>query len=486
LAGGLRMSRQEGMMIRKQVVEMAVAVTVMGAGMAACATRGDEPSTDGEDSAPTSAPSTSAPSTSAKPAAATKITIKSTQPLDMVVYREVDDPVWHPATQLTSGKFTAKVRGPYLVTTVCQAAQPGTPVLFAQVWRAGRTLDDAHELDVPFTCAFDAPKPLPEVTGTLSQSDVGDIATVALGNGQFATAVSDPDPAFPFSLLVPKGTYSLYAFDQRRIAIRHALAVKRSVAIPAIDLDTEGSPYDVTPFSQTADPSVFQHAVTRVETADAEAAGNDLPFQLTDVGLAIVAAPNALLSADDNQTVSMQADTFTTVGNVFRIDNVASRKPWRAGDALTFVEPDQIGNAAWSFDSAGQQVLTWTTLPAFTIISNETRGFTVSGNFADDFTELSPAFVAATGATSMLVDTSIPGFQADWMVDYSMTIGVDYTRIMFAQDVTDPTMPEHAPIFTSDISEDVAPGIAPNRRAAVAGRPAQPPMPQTRTLVRAR
>jgi hypothetical protein len=470
------------MMIRKEMVKMATAVAVLTA--ASCASHGDDLGSAIND--PASDPVTSAPvaselgtSTGNTPTAklpATKITIKSTQPLALVAYREVTDPVWHLAIEKTSGQFVAQVRGPYWVTTVCQAAQPGTPVLFAQVWRAGRTLDDAHELDTPFVCAFPAPRPLPEVTGVMVQPR-SEIGTVGLGNAQFATQFTGSTQQFPFSLLVPRGTYTMYGFDDDRIAIRPNILVDHSLSVSPLDLTTQGAPYVFTSFNVlNADPRAFRHAVTRIEDANGEATNGETPFELADVPLPGKVVPNAAMTID-NQTVSVQADILTFNNNISRQENVASRRPWRLGDDPTFVEPTQIAGAAWSFDGRGQLIASWQALPARTNFTTEVSGFTSVGDFVDDFTEMSPAFLAATGTTMTLVDTSIPGFDPDWIVDYNSTVN-SYSRNQFSQNVTNLTTPEHAPIFTSDITETVFPPSQLASREAMAARPTQPHLPR--------
>lgn len=197
-----------------------------------------------------------------------------------------------------------------------------------------------------------------------------------------------------------------------------------------------GTRYVFTSFNVlNADPLAFLHAVTRIEDADAE-----LPFQLADVALPGKVVPNEAMMTD-NQTVSVQADTFTFDNNIFHPENVSSRRPWRLGDDPTFVEPTQITGAAWSFDGRGQLITSWRALPAQTIHATEVSGFTSFGDFVDDFTEMSPGFLAATRTTSTLVDTSIPGFDPDWIVDYNSMVN-SCSRFQISQNVTNPNTPE--------------------------------------------
>jgi hypothetical protein len=446
--------------------------------LTACATTDTPPSI--VDAPPTD------PTPPVTPASTTAtITITSTQPLALVAYREVSDPVWHLAHEQTSGNFTASVRGPYWVTAVCEAPQLGTSQLFSQVWRPGRTLDDPHELAMPFVCAPDAPQPLPELTGMLVQPS-DETGSVALSGAQFANLAQASTQQLPFSFLAPKGTYTMYGFNADRIAIRHGVVVDKTTTVPALDLATEGRAYVDAVFSVVGDPSSqLVRAVTRIEDAHGHspftvASAPQQPF--TDLLIAPV-VPNELM-IDDNQTVSVQTDdvreTVDADGNtVDRDENLAARRPWRIGDATTFVEPAQITGAAWSFDGRGQLTARWQALPTATSFTTEVSGESVLGNFVDDVTEVTPAFIAATGLTSTVVDTTIPGFQADWIVDYRLGHGA-YTRTQFAQNVTDLAATEHGPIFTSDITETVsAPAIAGarSRRAAPVHLPRIPGQP---------
>jgi hypothetical protein len=456
-------------MIHKGMAKIATAVSILGA--ASCVSPGDDLRSSIDD--PGSVPATSPPTapTPTVESTATRITIKSTQPLALVAFREVTDPVWHLATEKTSGEFVARVRGPYWLTTVCQAAQPGTPVLFTQVWRSGHTLDESNQVDVPFVCAFDAPSPLPRVTGLMVQPGT-ELGTVALSSAPFSAQFSGFAQQFPFSLLVSSGTYKMYGFDDDRIVIRPDVVVDHSLPVFPLDLTIEGTRYAFTSFNVlNADPLAFLHAVTRIEDGDAQ-----IPFQLADLPLPGKVVPNEAMT-NDNQTVSVQGDVFTFDQNVFRQEKVASRRPWRLGDDPTFGEPTQITGATWLFDGRGQLITRWRALPPNTIHVTEVSGFTSLGDFVDDTTEMSPAFLAQTGITSTLVDTSIPGFQPDWIVAYNSPAS-SYTRFQISQNVTDPNSPEQAPIFTSSITEFVFPQLQLASREAVAALPAQPHMPR--------
>ena len=470
-------------MIQIQVAKMATALAMVG--MAACAA--SEGSTSGErnDVAGAVAPE-AADAVATAAVKATKITIKSDQPLAMVAYREVTDPVWHAATEVTSGTFVAQVRGPYWVVTACQAPQPGMTSRFTQIWRAGRTLDDAHEITTPFVCYAQIPKPLPEVKGVMTQG-ADQIGTIAIGNDQIATQFNGLTAQFPYALSVPKGAYTMYGYNGDRIAIRHGVTVAKTMSVAPLDLLAEGAPYEVTPFvAVNASPFSYQHAVTRVADPGSKAFSGDLPFNVVDVALPGRTIPSSLLTTD-NQTVSVQADIFTSSANVSRNENLSSRRPWRSGDDLVFSEPPQIGGAAWSYNELGQLRASWTSLPPATIFTADVGGFSLFGDWVDDFTEMSQGFLAATNPTSVVIDTSLPDFQVGWMIVYTPAANGYYARTLIAQDVTNRDDPERNPIYTSDITEWVFPAttaataaaqIARAAGATTPARPVQARMPQ--------
>jgi hypothetical protein len=452
----------------------------LSSALAACATTTADPQLTGDDlttnPAPPVAPAPGTGSGAPVASTSTKITLKSTQPLKLVAFREVTDPVWHLATEETTGTFTAHVRGPYWMASVCEAAQIGAPQLLSQVWRPGRTLDDPHELDMPFLCSPTAPLPLPEVTGILVQPSA-ELGSVALSGATFGSRVQGNAQQFPFSILVPQGTYSMYGFDADRVAVRHGVVVDKSLPVFPFDLTIEGGAFASAAFDVVTDaPVAFVHEATRIEDAQGQ-----VPFTLFNLPAEPFASPfvgrvvpNEVMT-DDNQTVSVQADNFLETDNgdgttSQRDENQSSRRPWRLGDDPTFVEPTQIAGASWSFDGRGQLIAHWQSLPALTVLTTEISGVSATGNFVDDFTEMSPAFVTATGLTSTLVDTSIPGFQPDWMVDYSLRQG-PYTRNQLAQDIANLAAPEQAQISTSQITETVfasSPPAAASARAVIA------------------
>jgi hypothetical protein len=264
----------------------------------------------------------------------------------------------------------------------------------------------------------------------------------------------------------------MYGFNTEKIEIRPNVVVSRSLPVFPFDLTIDGSPYVSAPiFAANADPGAFVHAVTRIEAAD-----GTFPFPIFDLPLpGGQVVPNEVMTTD-NQTVSVQTDVFTGTNNVFRDENLASRRPWRLGDDPAFVEPPQITNAAWELDGFGQLFASWQALPpSLANLTDEVRGFTVFGDFVDDYTEMSPAFLAQVHPTRAAVDTTIPGFQPDWVIDYNATFGGSYTRQLVAQSLANASLPEQGQISTSSITETVFPANQIASRAAVNALPPMPP-----------
>src|SRR5678816_795988 len=77
----------------------------------------------------------------------TVITITTTVPLALVVFRDGIDARWQSATQKRPDLYEATVHGPYILAVVCDYTVLGSSGV--TTWRAGRTLDEPHEVTVP-------------------------------------------------------------------------------------------------------------------------------------------------------------------------------------------------------------------------------------------------------------------------------------------------------------------------------------------------
>lgn len=75
--------------------------------------------------------------------------------------------------------------------------------------------------------------------------------------------------------------------------------------------------------------------------------------------------------------------------------------------------------------TAGQIAATWSALPPFDSLefSTSQQGAAHSSDFVEHFVELSPSYVAATGATRAAFDVDVPGFDPAWRIDTTRVWG---------------------------------------------------------------
>lgn len=404
-----------------------IALSIPVSFAAACATS-DEPDTT-EASAAVSTP--------------TKITIKADGPQALVAYRDFDDPTWHAAEAKSATKFVAKVHGPYLVTAVCVTDVVFNGTVFGHnvnVQQYARTLGDGAEL-AAISCNTPSSATTRDVSGHVAQA-----GRVLVGDGIASSSVDD----WTFQIPVLKGTYTLYASSADRIVIRRGVQATRSVVVAPIDANVEGNALVPVSFTVTNPGGVATRAVVRVE----QQAGN-LPGTFfngpSDAALAI---PTAVLTPDDNQTVSLQAPTLETLFDGQRSTLLASRRPWRIGDDPTFTLPEQFGSPFWFTDGNGDDVVFVGSRPNYTLFLADEFGNGADPSFSIGYTiDVSRSFGAATFFNTLTFDTQIPGFLPAWRIDHSL----GYFRDLTSQFLSNAAAPEHGLIESSTISDTINP-----------------------------
>jgi len=393
--------------------------------LVACAT--DEPSTD---------------ELSAELSTSTKITIKTDGPQALVAYRDFSDPVWHAANAKSPTKYVAKVHGPYLVTAVCVTAFEVGGTVFGKIVNVleyARTLDDATELTAN-TCNT-VPKTR-EVTGLMAQ-----IGSVLVGDS-LATSIS---PDWTFQLPVRKGTYTLYAstpFDGL-IVIRRGLDVQHDVTVAPIDAAVEGHLLDSASFTVTNASMFDTEAIVAIQ-----AQSGTVPLTVSKGSLEFSPViPNDVLTPDDNQTVTVQARTKDFFPELERTTLRASRRPWRIGDDPAFTLPDLFGAPSWALNSDGDNAVSWSSQPAFSVFTAQEYGNGQDASFTITSTiDASPSFIAASSLHSLTFDTQIPGFQPEWRINHDI-----YIRSLSSRLFSDPAAPDHGTVDTSYLSDFVSP-----------------------------
>lgn len=423
-----------------------IALSIPASLLAACAT---------DDPAPAEAEATAEVSTP------TKITIKANGAQALVAYRDFTDPVWHVAEAKSATRYIAKIHGPYLVTAVCVADIVFDGTVFGHsvnVVQFARTPGDGAELAAD-TCA-PAEATTRDVSGHMAQA-----GRVLVGDSFDVSNVDD----WTFQIPVLKGTYTLYASTADRIVIRRGLQVNRSVVIAPIDANVEGNLLQPASFVVTNPDGVATRAVVRIEQQAATFPGSIFSGP-SDAARAI---PTAVLTPDDNQTVSLQAPTVETFFDGQRTSLRASRRPWRIGDDPVFTLPAQFGTPFWFTNGNGDDVVFWSATPDFTIFTADVVGSGVDPSFSNSYSiDMSRSFEAQTFVSSLTFDTQIPGFQPAWKIDHA----AGYFRDLSSQFLSNAAAPEHGVINSSSISDSIDPvGFAADgARTALEASPAKP------------
>src|SRR5262249_25415135 len=130
------------------------------------------------------------------------------------------------------------------------------------------------------------------------------------------------------------------------------------------------------------------------------------------------AVPDAALIATDSQSASVRAFTDTT----FR----ALRRPFQV-DNTVYTLPPPLGPVKWKVVN-GEIAMQWTTLPPFTRFAEFIGGSALFPLTPPSYlVDLSPRFIAATRIDRFQIDTDLPGFQPQWLVDFTDFYNRDLT-----------------------------------------------------------
>jgi hypothetical protein len=221
---------------------------------------------------------------------------------------------------------------------------------------------------------------------------------------------------------------------------------------PAVDLSQEGTELVDVAFSA---PNATPDETTQVSVGLFTQTSTFIPARVFLGPLdAAKAAPDAALIATDSQSASVRAFTDTA----FR----ALRRPFQVGGNTVYTLPPPLGPVNWKVVN-GEISLHWTTLPQFTLFSEFIGGGALFPLTPPSYlVDLSPRFIAATRIHHFKIDTDIPGFQPQWLVDFTDFYSRDFT----VQNVPDPSV-----VITSEVTEVIDPTqtqLSPQDRATVA------------------
>ena len=321
----------------------------------------------------------------------------------LVAFRDGLDGEWQAATMKTPTTFEAAVNGPYVITVACEDPARGH---FA-TRQIARTPDDEHSVTVQ---CDSTPPTTHAITGHMMQA-----GRVQLGGGSDTSTAADWD----FSIDVRNGTHDLMARTDDRIVLRRAIQVTGDLELtPAIDLAQEGAALTAVAFTVTnAAPA---EALTAVVDLDQPA--GMLPFDVYRGPIAAArVVPESALTATDAQRASIQA----TSGNQLR----ALRRSFRVGGTTAYTLPAPLTGVSWA-QTDGNLGVTWSSAPEFDSLVVTVDGASADGSkLQSHLLELSPSFLAASGARRATVDTAITGYKPEWKIDLAR----QYSRGLVAE-----------------------------------------------------
>jgi hypothetical protein len=305
--------------------------------------------------------------------------------------------------------FDAFVTGPYSVIFVCTDAFGGLNV--RQVFQ---TPDD--DRTVVFNCVNALP-PGHQVTGHMVQ------AGSVQAQDSFDRSLFTPD--WDFTLFdVVDATVDLIATTSDRIAVRRGVVISGDTAVAAaIDVDQEGTALVPQAFT-VANPRPGETFTTAVGFLNASNAHIPARVYLGPADGAKVVPDSALLPGD-TQSVSVRANSSGGGGAKSVVRSL--RRPFQVGGDAAFPVPDAPKMLGWT--AVGGFGAHWQALSGL-----DRNDFTVTG-FNDGAVHNVAAtgtWLAATGATSIAIDTTVPGFLPEWQFDFTQP----YLRSAFLQSGT--------------------------------------------------
>jgi hypothetical protein len=316
----------------------------------------------------------------------------------LVVFREGVDGPWQSATTKTPTSFEIVVQHPYVVSVVC-AESLFDPVNLSQI---ARTPDDSHDISVRCGSLDD----VHQLTGKMVQAG-------QLTLGSEATRSARPD--WDFLLVAPPGTYDLVARSDAQILVRRGIAVGADdVALGLIDLAQGGTAFDTVAVNVTnAAADEMLTAAAYLENPTLQLAA-ELPVGPVS---AVKVAPPSLLIPGDKQTLAVRASKGPMTRSL--------QRPLTTGGSATYTLPAAVGDLQWKLDG-GRLTASWTSLPEHDELAM--LAFVGGGGRRQRTYTLvaSAQFVAATGVEQLGFDPEIPGYRAEWKIDFASSYQRDF------------------------------------------------------------
>jgi hypothetical protein len=243
-----------------------------------------------------------------------------------------------------------------------------------------------------FSCQSDdslgSATPTITVTGTMNQPGIVTLFEIASGSAG----------PWMFSLQVPPNSLQdLFAIGSGSMLIRRGVSISAAAtqAVPTIDLSTDGTALATEPIAITglgSDDAIYSQVALSTQYGFATISNGSSATSL-------VMPPASLIASGDSQLIAIDAYDAT------------SDREFQTNDATvtTFALLPRLDDVAFADGSAS-----WTSLPAASqryqfqlAATGQSIGMTAS-------VSISPAWLAATLATSIGFDDVAPGWQSAW------------------------------------------------------------------------
>lgn len=337
----------------------------------------------------------------------TLVTIETTNPPALVVFRDETSTAWRDVEAVGATTFEITTLGLYEVIVACEV-----PGIRASVRLLARSPADEPHVERP--CAPPVDPAAVTVRGRMLDSG-------GVGLGDRFQSSSQQDWIFMRSL--SPGTFDLVmvagssnvGFDQ--IAIRRDLVIAGETDLGTIDIAQEG-PQPLIPMSFTATnllPGESQNSTVILFAAGSFAfLHNSFP---NASGWNVRVAPESILRPTDLQTVVLNAGGSSGSSGTQSTARTFVRD-LRPGDPTLVRLPEPLGPVTFEA-SADRLAVTWSTLPKYDEVSLRRENSPgISPQARSHEIILTRAFVDATDATSTAIDfADVPGFKPEWRLD---------------------------------------------------------------------
>lgn len=309
---------------------------------------------------------------------------------DLIVYRDGHGPWLVPTAAAQDGDYELHVTDDYQVVVVCSSSGL-TGNIDAEQRNATFGDGDAPYM---FCTSGDGTSSPPSVAITGQMLQAG---RVTMGDTDQGTTAP-----WTFNLAVTTGTHDLIAVGPTKMLIRRDLAVTAATTVPAVDVDTAGSPTTISTLAVTG-AAAGDTVTTMVDLFT----GNEFATLSSTTNNSATFPPASLVLNTDFVELAVRAEN--AAHTQFR-STYAYGAPLPSSLALM---PVLTGA---SFTATTPIAVQWGTLPAYDTVTFEAFGGT-SNSFIIHAVTATNAWLAKAGASSLAFETAAKGFDPAWAID---------------------------------------------------------------------